>query len=214
MLRKSITYTNPFTNEEVTEEHFFHISKADLVEMEMEEHNTTYIAKDGTEFTGMQAKLQRITDSEDGKAIIVEVKGFIRRSYGKKVGERFIKNPEVWAEFVSSEAYSQLVYELFTDAEAASKFMVGIVPNDLDLEAARLQARSKLNGNTQVVVPPAALQDDPPPVDRIPDLTVGVPTTRAQIDAEKARLLTRVEAEEMDGDELASGLATGRYKLS
>jgi hypothetical protein len=38
LVKKTITYMNPFTEKMVTEEHYFHISKADLVEMEMEEH--------------------------------------------------------------------------------------------------------------------------------------------------------------------------------
>jgi hypothetical protein len=50
MLKKRITFTNPFTDQEVTEEHYFHISKADLVEMEMEEHSARYM-KDGEELT-------------------------------------------------------------------------------------------------------------------------------------------------------------------
>ena len=103
MLKKTITYTNPFTEKEVTEEHYFHISKADLVEMEMEEHGAKYM-KDGNELTGMQAKLQKIIDSEDGKAIMTEFKDIIRRSYGKKDGDRFLKSKDIWEDFAATEA--------------------------------------------------------------------------------------------------------------
>ncbi|MGG6494729.1 UNVERIFIED_CONTAM: hypothetical protein NY603_17485, partial [Bacteroidetes bacterium 56_B9] len=84
MLKKTITFENPFTGASVTEDHYFHISKADLLEMEMEEHKDEYKTKSGETVTGMQAKLQRIVDSEDGKAIMAEFKDIIRRSYGKK----------------------------------------------------------------------------------------------------------------------------------
>jgi hypothetical protein len=70
LIKKDIKFENPFTEETVTEEHYFHISKADLVEMELEEHNNTY-ERDGETLTGMQAKLQRIIDSNDGTSSVV-----------------------------------------------------------------------------------------------------------------------------------------------
>jgi hypothetical protein len=97
LLKKSITYENPFTQQEVTEEHYFHISKADMVEMEMEEHAEKYTKWDkvlnkNVEFTGIQAKIQRLVDTEDGKTIMTILKDLILRAYGKKEGDRFVKN--------------------------------------------------------------------------------------------------------------------------
>ena len=196
VLKKTITYENPFTEKEVTEEHYFHISKADLVEMEMEEHGATYV-KDGETLTGMQAKLQRIVDSEDGKAIMAEFKDIIRRSYGKKDGDRFLKSADIWADFQSSEAFSQLLFELCTDASAAGDFINGIVPGNLEKLAAEVQEQAekarteapKLEGPPMGPRPAATQRDEP-------------------------RILTEAEVREMDSDELKSGLATGRYKLS
>lgn len=62
MLKKTITYTNLFTDKEVTEDHFFHISKADLIEMEMSQKG------------GMQEYIERIIASEDGASIIAMFK--------------------------------------------------------------------------------------------------------------------------------------------
>src|SRR4029077_376913 len=123
LLKKSITYENPFTEQPVTEEHYFHISKADLIEMELEENKQVYTSKDGQKYTGMQAKLRKIMDSEDGKAILVELKDIIRRSYGKKDGDRFIQSPQIWAEFESSAAYSQFRFDILTDATLAAEFI-------------------------------------------------------------------------------------------
>ena len=52
------------------------------------------------------------------------------KAYGQKSadGRRFIKSPELANEFAQTEAYSQLFMELATDADAASKFVNGIVP--------------------------------------------------------------------------------------
>jgi hypothetical protein len=201
VLKKEITYENPFTEKEVTEEHYFHISKADLVEMEMEEHGAKY-TKDGQELTGMQAKLQKIVDSEDGKAIMAEFKDIIRRSYGKKEGDRFLKSREISEDFMSSEAFSQLLFELCTDAGAAADFVNGIVPGNLEQIAAEVRQQAEEttpeNGAPPMGPRPEAVAQDPT------GLTEG--TT--------PRVLTRKEVTEMDSDELKSGLATGRYKLS
>src|SRR4051794_21688682 len=116
----------------MTEEHYFHISKSDLVEMEMEENKASYINKDGETLTGMQAKLQQIVDSEDGKAIMAEFKDIIRRSYGKKDGDRFLKSKEIWEEFAATEAYSQLLFEICTQADVAADFINGIIPKNMD----------------------------------------------------------------------------------
>jgi len=190
LLKKTITYTNPFTNEEVTEEHYFHISKADLVEMQMEEHNTVY-EKNGKTFTGMEAKLQRMVDAEDGKALIAEMKDFIRRAYGKKDGERFIKSEKISEDFASSEAFSQLLFDICTDADEASAFITGIIPNNIDQIAAEIQARAD------------ARENDVDASNNGSALVEGGP-----------RVLTQAEITEMDPDELKSGIATGRYKLS
>jgi hypothetical protein len=193
MLKKTIIYTNPFTEKEVTEDHYFHISKADLVEMEMEEHGVKY-EKDGNQLTGMQAKLQRVIDSEDGKAIMFEFKDIIRRAYGKKDGDRFLKSTAIWEDFSATEAFSQLLWELCTNATAAAEFMNGIVPGNLEQIAAEVReqaAKEKLELQPEPQSDPTGLTNEDTP-----------------------RVLTRVDLTEMDAADLTSGLASGRYKLS
>jgi hypothetical protein len=193
LLKKTITYENPFTGEQVTEEHYFHISKADLVEMEMEEHKDTYTTKEGENVTGMQAKLQRIVDSEDGKAIMAEFKDIIRRSYGKKDGTKFLKSPEIWNEFAATEAFSQLLFDICTDAQAAAEFINGVVPGNLEQVAEEIRQRAE-KAQTELATP--------------------VPSEEANGAQPGPRVLTLAEAQEMDKDELQSGLTTGRYKFA
>jgi hypothetical protein len=190
LLKKTITYTNPFTDEEVSEEHYFHISKADLVAMAMEDHNATY-EKDGEKLIGLQAKLQKVVDSEDGKAILAEFKDIIRRAYGKKDGDRFLKSEEIWNDFSSTEAFSQLLFDLSTDANAASEFINGIIPKNLDQIAADIEQRAR------------ALASETTPV-----------TAENNGTPDATQLLTQEQAAAMDANELQSGLAAGRYKLS
>jgi hypothetical protein len=225
MLKKTITYENPFTEQMVTEEHYFHISKADLVEMEMEEHKDEYTDKQGKKLTGMQAKLQRIVDSEDGKAIMSEFKEMIRRSYGKKDGDRFRKSADIWEEFASSEAFSQLLFDLCTNAAAAAEFINGIVPGNLDQIAAEVRQQAEQQA-------PIGPSEGIPVQQRGTGMVTKIhPDEKAAMDKAKAalnsgepgnpsddsagpHLLSVAEARLMDADDLQSGLATGRYKLS
>ena len=79
---------------------------------------------------GMVEMINRIVAAQDAPAIIDVFKKMILRAYGEKSadGKRFIKSKEISEAFSQTEAYSQLFMELATDADAASKFVNGIVP--------------------------------------------------------------------------------------
>lgn len=120
MLKKTITYKDLDGNT-VTEDFYFNLSKAEIAEMEL--------SMDG----GMSAHLQRIVEEKNGAHIIETFKDIIRRSYGRRSedGKSFLKKPEYFEAFVTTDAYSELFMEIVTDADAAAKFVVGIVPADL-----------------------------------------------------------------------------------
>lgn len=117
MLKKTIKYTD-FNGVEREEDFYFNLSKAEVTEMELE--------KEG----GLSAHMERIVAANDNAAIVKEFKNIILKSYGEKSadGKRFIKSPELSIAFSQTEAYSELFVELATDAEAASKFINGIMP--------------------------------------------------------------------------------------
>lgn len=121
MLKKTITYTD-YNGTEQTEDFYFNLSKAELMEME--------ISYEG----GFAEMLKRIVDAQDGKAIMNTFKDFILKAYGVKSpdGKRFIKKEELSEEFSQTEAYSQLFMELVTDADMAAKFINGIIPADMN----------------------------------------------------------------------------------
>jgi len=127
VLKKTITYTD-FNGEEVSEDFFFHLSKAELVELELSHSG------------GLSSALERIVAAQDGKSIIAEFKNIILGAYGKRSddGRRFMKNQEIRDEFESSEAYSVLFMELVTDASAAAEFINGIIPEGMAEEVAKL----------------------------------------------------------------------------
>jgi len=203
MLKKTITFVNPFTDQTVTEEHYFHISKADLVEMEMEEHTAEYTKSDGEKLTGMQAKIQKIVDSEDGKAIMTELKDIIRRSYGRKEGDRFLKSKDISDDFMSSEAFSQLFFDLCTNAEDAAAFMNGIIPNNIEQIADEVRKQAE---QADRPTDPTGLSEPTPPSPREKEIQEATP--------DKPVTLNRDELLRMDDGPLRLGLGDGRYKLA
>lgn len=118
MIKKTMTYTD-YDGNQRTEDFYFNLTKAEVAEMEMSTAG------------GLDKMINRIIAEQDGKRIIELFKDLVLRSYGKKSddGRRFIKSQELRDDFAQTEAYSDLFMELATDADAAAKFVNGIVPN-------------------------------------------------------------------------------------
>ena len=125
MLKKTITYTD-YNGVECTEDYYFNLTKAEIMEMEM-----------GTA-GGLAEMIQKIVAAQDAPAIIKIFKDLVLKAYGEKSpdGKRFIKSEEIATAFSQTEAYSILFMELATDAEKAASFVNGIIPADLAKQAA------------------------------------------------------------------------------
>lgn len=120
MIKETITYTD-YNGVERKEDFYFNLTKAEIMELEMSTKG------------GLAEMIQRIVAAQDQPAIIKIFKDLIIKAYGVKSpdGKRFIKNTEVVEEFVQTEAFSQMFMKLATDADAAAKFVNGIVPADM-----------------------------------------------------------------------------------
>lgn len=119
MIKKTITYVD-YNDVERTEDFYFNLSKAELMEIEMSTSG------------GLVEMINRIVSAQDAPAIIKVFKELILKAYGVKSldGKRFEKSDKLRTEFEQTEAYSQLFMELSTDADAASKFVNGIMPSE------------------------------------------------------------------------------------
>ena len=133
MLKKTMTYTD-YSGNERTEDFYFNLSKAELLEMELSESG------------GFEEMIRRIVASQDTAKITSVFKEIILRSVGIKSpdGKRFIKNQDIRDEFMQTEAYSDLFVELISDADKAAAFVNGIVPAELSA-AAKEQIAQKAN---------------------------------------------------------------------
>ena len=124
MLKKSIKQTD-YNGVERSEDFYFNLSKAELMEMEMSTAG------------GLAEMITKIVAAQDQPAIIKLFKELILKAYGEKSadGKRFIKSDELAAAFSQTEAYSELFMELSTDSDTAAEFVNKIIPADLAKEA-------------------------------------------------------------------------------
>ena len=117
MRKETITYVD-YNGTERTEDFYFNLTKAEIMEMEM---GTT---------GGLAEMINRIVAAQDAPAIIKIFKDLVLKAYGEKSadGKRFIKSEELSTAFSQTGAYDQLFMKLATDSEAAANFVNGIVP--------------------------------------------------------------------------------------
>lgn len=117
MIKKTKTYKD-FNGLERTEDFYFNLTEAELVEMETD--------VDG----GYAEMLQTIIKAKDVKTLIKVFKDLVLKSYGVKSldGKRFEKSPEIANAFAQTQAYSDIFMELAFDDIAASEFVNGIMP--------------------------------------------------------------------------------------
>lgn len=121
MFKKVVTYTD-FNDVERTEEFYFNLTKAEVLEMQL--------GKEG----GLSEYIKRIIDAKDVPKLISIFKELVLKAYGVKSedGKRFIKNQDVIDAFSQTNAYSEIFMELATNSKAASAFIEGITPKGLE----------------------------------------------------------------------------------
>lgn len=137
MLRKTISFVDCEGNPR-KEDFYFNLNKAELMKMEL-----------GV-VGGMRQKLDRIIKAQDNVEILKAFEEIIAVSYGEKSddGKHFKKSPAITANFIDTDAYSELFMELITDADKFSAFINGIIPQALAEEVAaqqKLNAQAKAN---------------------------------------------------------------------
>lgn len=128
MLKKTIAYTD-YDGNERKEDFYFNLTKAELVELDM---GTT---------GGLEKMIQKIIETKDQPRIMELFKKIILLAYGEKSadGRRFVKidkdGHKLADDFAQTEAYSELFMELATNDNAASAFVNGIIPANLNAPA-------------------------------------------------------------------------------
>lgn len=148
MFSDTIEYTD-FDGNPRKETLYFNISSAEAIDLEMKYPG------------GYVNKLRRDIDRQDNAEIMQDYKDFIHLSYGIKSddGRRFIKSPEIYEEFVSTEAYTEFYLKFLGDPDYALKFIVNTFPTDktgkskqeLENEIRREQAKKMEESSLSVI---------------------------------------------------------------
>lgn len=135
MYSKKIKYTN-YNGEEREQKFYFNLNKAELLEMELVTPG------------GYENYINRIIETRDQKTLVEIFKELLLKSYGVKSddGERFDKSDKLREEFESTEAFSELYFELATNTEAATAFVNGIIPAALQADVKREMAKREAEG--------------------------------------------------------------------
>lgn len=121
MIKHTIVYTD-FDGKEQTEDAYFNLSKIELMEMDIESNGS------------LGDKIKEIVSQENIKEIYAFFKTLIVKAYGKKSsdGRRFIKSPEMVAEFLETNAYEALIFELISNEEKAATFVNAMIAIETD----------------------------------------------------------------------------------
>lgn len=121
MLKWNIEYED-FEGNKISEDFYFNLTKAELTMISL--------SGDGQD---LEQRLKAMIALRDGEAIVREFNKILKMAYGVKSpdGKRFIKNDQVWEEFTQTNAYSDLVMQVLTDAEKSVQFINGIIPKDI-----------------------------------------------------------------------------------
>ena len=136
MLKYPITYTN-FEGQEVTEDFYFNLTKAELIKME------AGIAG------GLADKIKKSAKVNDKAAIFDIIERFVLSAYGVKSedGKHFSKtNSQTGVKysdlFKDTEAYSELFMKLVSDDKEAAKFINAVIPTELAEQVKAEQAKN------------------------------------------------------------------------
>lgn len=128
MYKTTVTYTD-FEGLERTEDLYFNLTTTELVKLE------------NSMLGGLQKRIENMMQRHDVPTIMQTMEDVIRMSYGVKSpdGRKFIKNDEVYEDFLQSGAYDAFYMSVVTDAEKGSEFINGIIPADLREKVAQLE---------------------------------------------------------------------------
>jgi hypothetical protein len=165
MLKKTITYKD-FNDVEHTEDFYFNLTKAELIEMAVN------LGGDPTNWVN---SIQAAVRAGDAQVIMKVFKDLVAMAIGVKSedGKHFRKSSEITAEFLSSAAYDQMFMELMSDESAATTFITSMIPREL-AESPKMQAAM-----TTVQIP--ASEEKLPWADREPTEKELASMTRPQL---------------------------------
>lgn len=142
MITQTIKYED-YDGNEVTEDFYFNLTKLEVMEMEIRHEG------------GLSNYIEKLTKTTAGVEAYDLFKTIILSSCGKKSddGRRFLKSPEITADFEQSPALGELIFGFLEDGNSAAEFIRGLLPAKLVKD---VEEEARRNGTTITELPTAA----------------------------------------------------------
>lgn len=117
MIKRTVTYTDLITSEEVTEDLYFHLNKAEVLRIV------------GRAKGDWEEYVKSIVDTGDTDVILDFLESIIKQAYGQRSedGRTFRKDKEQSEDFMESEAYAELFVTFLQDPDSVETFFRGVV---------------------------------------------------------------------------------------
>lgn len=136
MFTKIVKYQD-FDGNERTKTCYFHMTKAEIVEFNMN--------KPG----GVIAYVTRMMNAERNDLVFATFKELILTAYGERTSDgNFVKNAQIRDAFACSEAYSEIFMEIVQNEESMAAFVNGLIPQRVS-EEQRAEARAELKASME-----------------------------------------------------------------
>lgn len=121
MIKKTIKFRD-FNGEPASEDLYFHLTKAEVLELELSERE------------GWEASMNKLIESENTQEILKTFKDILKKAYGLRSedGTRFIKSDQISEEWSQRESFSELIWQFFLQPESAGVFFGELQPKGLD----------------------------------------------------------------------------------
>lgn len=138
MFKKTVDYKD-YNGVQQTGTYWFHLNEAEVTTIEFEAVTSQTL--------GLVDMIEKIVADMKGKEMIAIIANLVEKSYGIRStdGARFIKTPELFAEFKSTGAYAKIFFELQTNADLLVEWFNGLLPENL----AEIAEEAKKRANAQ-----------------------------------------------------------------
>ena len=130
MLVKKIAYKD-FDGNDRNETFYFNLTKAEALELEMEEKG------------GLISLILTMIEEQNTPKLFKLFKKLIGLSIGKKSndGRNLVKGEDIANDFFTTNAYDVLMLEIMKSPESAADFVNGIIPQDVADEAKNYEVK-------------------------------------------------------------------------
>ena len=104
----------------------FHLMEPDLMELMAE---IGVVNTEETTINEEESRQKMISMiSSDAKSLLAFFKAVVSKTYGVRVGQSFLKDPEKTAMFMGSNAYAKFYRDLFSNPEKMNDFITRLLP--------------------------------------------------------------------------------------